>query len=50
MPVYPITQPLKMDTNISKDFVAQIQSQKNIEVRAQGKGFLIKSMWTKVSM
>ncbi|MDY3338132.1 efflux RND transporter periplasmic adaptor subunit [Riemerella anatipestifer] len=42
MPVYPITQPLKMDTNISKDFVAQIQSQKNIEVRAQGKGFLDK--------
>ncbi|MEJ8589678.1 efflux RND transporter periplasmic adaptor subunit [Riemerella anatipestifer] len=42
MPVYPVTQPLKMDTNISKDFVAQIQSQKNIEVRAQGKGFLDK--------
>ncbi|WP_052910974.1 efflux RND transporter periplasmic adaptor subunit [Riemerella anatipestifer] len=42
MPVYPTTQPLKMDTNISKDFVAQIQSQKNIEVRAQGKGFLDK--------
>ncbi|MDY3547747.1 efflux RND transporter periplasmic adaptor subunit [Riemerella anatipestifer] len=42
MPVYPITQPLKMDTNISKDFVAQIQSQKNIEVRAQEKGFLDK--------
>ncbi|MDY3316947.1 efflux RND transporter periplasmic adaptor subunit [Riemerella anatipestifer] len=42
MPVYPITQPLKMDTNISKDFVAQIQSQKNIEIRAQGKGFLDK--------
>ncbi|MRM86596.1 efflux RND transporter periplasmic adaptor subunit [Riemerella anatipestifer] len=42
MPVYPTTQPLKMDTNISKDFVAQIQSQKNIEVRAQEKGFLDK--------
>ncbi|AQY21949.1 efflux RND transporter periplasmic adaptor subunit [Riemerella anatipestifer] len=42
MPIYPTTQPLKMDTNISKDFVAQIQSQKNIEIRAQGKGFLDK--------
>lgn len=42
MPIYPTTQPLKMDTNVSKDFVAQIQSQKNIEIRAQGKGFLDK--------
>lgn len=40
--VYPVTSPLKMDTIINKDFVAQIQSVKNIEVRAQEKGFLEK--------
>lgn len=40
--VYPVTSPVKMDTVINKDFVAQIQSVKNIEVRAQEKGFLEK--------
>lgn len=40
--VYPLTSPVKMDTIINKDFVAQIQSVKNIEVRAQEKGFLEK--------
>lgn len=40
--VYPVTSPVKMDTIINKDFVAQIQSVKNIEVRAQEKGFLEK--------
>lgn len=40
--VYPVTTPVKMDTIINKDFVAQIQSVKNIEVRAQEKGFLEK--------
>lgn len=40
--VYPITSPVKMDTVINKEYVAQIQSVKNIEVRAQEKGFLEK--------
>lgn len=39
---YPVTSPVKMDTTINKDFVAQIQSVKNIEIRAQEKGFLEK--------
>jgi membrane fusion protein (multidrug efflux system) len=38
--VYPVTSPLVMDTVIDKEYVAQIQSVKNIEVRAQEKGFL----------
>jgi len=42
--VYPVTTPVKMDTIINKDFVAQIQSVKNIEVRAQEKGFLEKNI------
>lgn len=40
--VYPSTTPVRMDTVITKDYVAQIQSLKNIEVRAQEKGFLEK--------
>ncbi|AKK74920.1 hemolysin D [Chryseobacterium sp. P1-3] len=40
--VYPVTSPVIMDTVIHKEFVAQIQSVKNIEVRAQEKGFLEK--------
>lgn len=40
--VYPVTSPVKMDTIINKDFVAQVQSVKNIEVRVQEKGFLEK--------
>ncbi|ANF49785.1 efflux transporter periplasmic adaptor subunit [Chryseobacterium glaciei] len=40
--IYPVTNPVKMDTVISKEYVAQIQSVKNIEVRAQEKGFLEK--------
>jgi len=40
--VYPVTSPVKMDTIINKDFVTQIQSVKNIEIRAQEKGFLEK--------
>lgn len=40
--VYPVTSPVKMDTIINKDYVAQIQSVKNIEIRAQEKGFLEK--------
>lgn len=40
--VYPVTNPMKKDTVINKEYVAQIQSVKNIEVRAQEKGFLEK--------
>ncbi|WP_312398468.1 efflux RND transporter periplasmic adaptor subunit [Chryseobacterium sp.] len=40
--IYPVTTPVKMDTVIDKEFVAQIRSVKNIEVRAQEKGFLEK--------
>lgn len=40
--VYPVTNPVKIDTVINKEYVAQIQSVKNIEVRAQEKGFLEK--------
>lgn len=40
--VYPVTSPAIMDTVITKDYVAQIQSLKNIEIRAQEKGFLEK--------
>lgn len=35
--VYPVTSPVVMDTVINKEYVAQIQSVKNIEVRAQEK-------------
>ncbi|WP_374461690.1 efflux RND transporter periplasmic adaptor subunit [Chryseobacterium taeanense] len=40
--VYPVTLPVAMDTVIDKEYVAQIQSVKNIEIRAQEKGFLEK--------
>ncbi|WP_409515125.1 efflux RND transporter periplasmic adaptor subunit [Chryseobacterium oranimense] len=40
--VYPVTTPVVMDTVIDKEYVAQIRSVKNIEVRAQEKGFLEK--------
>lgn len=40
--VYPVTSPVRMDTVINKEYVAQIQSVKNIEIRAQEKGFLEK--------
>ena len=40
--VYPVTNPLKKDTIINREYVAQIQSVKNIEIRAQEKGFLEK--------
>ena len=40
--VYPVTNPVKKDTVINKEYVAQIQSLKNIEIRAQEKGFLEK--------
>ncbi|MGV4413110.1 efflux RND transporter periplasmic adaptor subunit [Chryseobacterium sp. T1] len=40
--IYPVTSPIKMDTIITKEFVSQIRSEKNIEIRAQEKGFLEK--------
>lgn len=40
--VYPITNPIKKDTIFTKEYVAEIKSQKNIEIRAQEKGFLQK--------
>lgn len=37
---YVATSPLRIDTSFSKEYVAQIQSVKNIEIRAQEKGYL----------
>lgn len=36
----PVTNPIVMDTTITKDYIAEIQSIQNIEVRAKVKGFL----------
>ncbi len=40
--VFPATTALQKDTIVNKEYVAQIQSVKNIEIRAQEKGFLEK--------
>ena len=37
---YTVTSPLKVDTSFTKNYVAQIKSIRNIEIRAQEKGFL----------
>lgn len=37
---YTVTSPVRVDTSFTKEYVAQIQSVKNIEVRAQEKGYL----------
>ncbi len=37
---YTVTSPLKVDTSFNKEYVAQIQSVHNIEVRAMEKGYL----------
>ncbi len=37
---YAVTNPLIRDTSFTKEYVAQIQSIKNIEIRAQEKGYL----------
>jgi membrane fusion protein, multidrug efflux system len=37
---YAATSPLMVDTSFTKEYVAQIRSIKNIEIRAQEKGFL----------
>jgi len=37
---YTVTAPLKVDTSFTKEYVSQIKSVRNIEIRAQEKGFL----------
>ena len=37
---YAATSPVRIDTSFTKEYVAQIQSVKNIEIRAQEKGYL----------
>jgi membrane fusion protein (multidrug efflux system) len=37
---YTVTSPLKVDTSFNKEYVAQLQSVKNVELRAQEKGYL----------
>ena len=37
---YPVTTPLVMDTSFVKEYVAEIQSLKNIEIRAKVKGYI----------
>lgn len=37
---FTVTSPLKADTSITREYVSQIQSVRNIEVRAQEKGYL----------
>jgi membrane fusion protein (multidrug efflux system) len=37
---FAVTSPLKMDTSFNKEYVSQIRSVRNIEIRAQEKGYL----------
>lgn len=37
---YTVTSPIKIDTSFTKEYVTQIQSVRNIELRAQEKGYL----------
>ena len=37
---FTITSPLVMDTSFTKEYVAQIQSLQNIEIRAMVKGYI----------
>ncbi|WP_131537292.1 efflux RND transporter periplasmic adaptor subunit [Pedobacter nototheniae] len=39
---YAVTSPLQMDTSFTKEYVSQIKSVRNIEIRAQEKGYLQK--------
>lgn len=39
---YPVTQPAVIDTVFTKDYVAEIQSVQNVELRARVKGFIEK--------
>lgn len=38
--VFTVTNPIKIDTSFTKEYVSQIKSVRNIEIRAQEKGFL----------
>src|SRR4051812_26950706 len=37
---YSVTSPVRIDTTFTKEYVSQIKSIRNIEIRAQEKGFL----------
>src|SRR6187402_832425 len=37
---FTVTSPVKIDTSFTKEYVSQIKSVRNIEIRAQEKGFL----------
>jgi membrane fusion protein, multidrug efflux system len=37
---YTVTRPLKIDTSFTREYVSQIRSVRNIEIRAQEKGYL----------
>lgn len=37
---YTVTSPVKMDTSYTREYVSQIRSARNIEIRAQEKGYL----------
>lgn len=37
---FTVTSPMRMDTSFTKEYVSQIRSVRNIEIRAQEKGFL----------
>src|SRR5689334_5639065 len=37
---YIVTSPVRLDTSFTKEYVSQIRSIRNIEIRAQEKGFL----------
>jgi len=36
----PVTTPIQLDTSVTKEYIAEIQSIQNIEVRAKVKGYL----------
>lgn len=38
--IYKVTTPLRLDTSLVKEYVSQIKSVRNIEIRAQEKGYL----------
>jgi membrane fusion protein, multidrug efflux system len=38
--IFPVTTPIVMDTTVMKEYIAEIQSLQNIEVRARVKGYL----------
>ncbi|MBS7563286.1 efflux RND transporter periplasmic adaptor subunit [Mucilaginibacter sp. Bleaf8] len=39
---FSVTSPVKMDTSVTKEYVSQIRSVRNIEIRAQERGYLQK--------